>query len=102
MNCDKSYEKALQKIENDQKYMPKYTCCIGITGPRGPQGPAGESDSTCCDCVQQMRNIIEQIIELYPSANLFITLDSGDAVIGTPGNLVLGPSGESGVFEVIN
>lgn len=99
MNCDKNYEKALQKIENDQKCMPKYICCIGATGPTGP---AGFSDSTCCDCVKQMRNIIQQIIELYPSSSLFITLDSGDAVLGTPGNLVLGPSNDSGVFEVIN
>ncbi len=102
MSCDNSHEKALKKIEDAKKCMSKYIYCIGATGPRGPQGPSGDSNSTCCDCIRQMRNIIEQIIELYPNSNLFITLDSGDAVLGTPGSIVLGPAGDSGVFEVIN
>ena len=49
-----------------------------------------------------MRNIIQQIITFYPNNELFITLDSGDAILGRPGSLTLGPNGHSGVFEVIN
>jgi len=37
------YERALQKIKNDEKCKP--TCCcnsgIGVTGPTGPTGPSG-------------------------------------------------------------
>lgn len=102
MNCNNNHEKALQEIKNTQKCMPKYIYCMGATGPTGPQGPSGSSDSTSCDCIRQMRNIIEQIIRLYPNSNLFITLDSGDAVLGTPGRIILGPTGDAGVFEVIN
>ena len=54
-----------------------------------------------CYCVEQTRNVIEQITRLYPNNQLFITLDSGDAVIGTPGEIRLGPNGKSGVFELI-
>ncbi len=67
--------------------------------PRGFNGNSG--DDFCCFCVRQMRNIIEQIITLYPNNQLFISLDSGDAVIGTSGGIRLGPNGESGVFELI-
>lgn len=89
-----------------------HICCIpgpqgvqgvqGLPGPQGPQGPAGDNgNSFCCYCVQQMRNIIEQIIRLYPNNQLFVSLSSGDAVIGTPGQIILGPNGKSGIFEVI-
>lgn len=60
----------------------------------------GSNDDFECYCVEQMRNIIEQIVTLYPNNQLFITLDSGDAVIGTPGDIRLGPNGKSGIFEV--
>lgn len=46
-------------------------------------------DNSECYCVQQMRNIIEQIAILYPDNQLLITLDSGDAVIGTAGEIIL-------------
>lgn len=72
----------------------------GVPGPQGPTGPAGNTNSTCCDCKEQMRYIIQQIITLYPTSDLFITLESGDAVVGRPGSLVLGPNGRTGVFEV--
>lgn len=65
-------------------------------------GNNGENDSSCeCYCVEQMRNIIEQIATLYPDSQLFITLDSGDAVIGRPGEITLGPNGKSGIFDLI-
>lgn len=69
--------------------------------PRGFDGTNSKNDS-CCFCVQQMRNIIEQIITLYPDSQLIVSLSSGDTVIGTPGEITLGPSGESGIFELIN
>lgn len=74
----------------------------GPQGATGPAGPAGDTDSTCCACKEQMRNIIQEIITLYPNNDLFITLESGDAVVGRPGSLVLGPNGRTGVFEVTN
>lgn len=59
------------------------------------------TDSCECYCVEQMRNVIEQIKTLYPDSQLFITLDGGDAVIGTPGEIILGPNGKAGIFELI-
>lgn len=82
------------------------TGATGATGPAGPQGatgptgPAGNTNSASCGCKEQMRNIIQQIITLYPNNDLFVTLDSGDAVVGRPGALILGPNGRTGVFQV--
>ena len=59
-----------------------------------------DSDNSECYCVEQIRNVIEQIVRLYPDSQLFITLDGGDAVVGTPGEIRLGPNGKSGIFEV--
>ena len=78
---------------------------VGPTGPAGstgPTGPAGNENSVSCRCKEQMRNIIQQIIALYPNNNLLVTLSSGDASFGRPGSLILGPDGRTGVFEVIN
>lgn len=66
-----------------------------------PRGFDGDSNDFCCFCVEQMRNIVEQIITLYPDSQLFISLKSGDAVIGTPGAITLGANGKSGIFELI-
>ena len=74
----------------------------GEPGPQGPAGPAGDASSTCCDCKEQMRNIIQQIITLYPNNDIFVTLDSGDAVVGRPASLITGPNGRTGVFVVTN
>ena len=74
-------------------------CCLG---PQGPAGPAGDTSSACCSCSEQLRNIIQQIITLYPDNDLFVTLNSGDAVVGRPGSLITGPNGHTGVFVVIN
>lgn len=74
----------------------------GATGVTGATGPASSTSTTNCACKEQMRNIIQQIITLYSNNDLFITLESGDAVVGRPGLLTLGPNGRAGVFEVIN
>lgn len=111
-----------KKIENNNK-CPHYSCmCIGqsgppgpqgpegpqgpqgeqgIPGPEGPQGPAGESGpSASCFCAQQMRNIIEQIITLYPDDNLIIAMESGNNVSGRPGSLLTGEN--AGLFQLVN
>ena len=64
--------------------------------------PVGSSETVCCDCKEQIRNILQQIITLYPNQDLFITLESGVAAVGRAGALLLGPNGRTGVFEVIN
>lgn len=74
----------------------------GPQGPIGPQGPAGDASSACCGCSEQLRNVIQQIITLYPNNDLFVTLNSGDAVVGRPGSLITGPNGRTGVFVIIN
>lgn len=77
----------------------------GETGATGPTGPAGSNaNSTSCFCVDQMRNIIEQIITLYPNDNLTIAMESGNNVSGRPGSLLPGPNNNpnSGLFQLIN
>lgn len=77
----------------------------GATGVTGPTGPAGSNaNSTSCFCVDQMRNIIEQIIALYPNDNLIIAMESGNNVSGRPGSLLPGPNNnpDSGLFQLLN
>ena len=71
-------------------------------GTTGATGPAGDMNSTSCGCKEQMRNLIQQIITLYPNNDIFVTLESGDAVVGRPVSLILGSNGRAGVFEVTN
>lgn len=71
-------------------------CC------QGPTGPTGVTSSACCDCKEQLRNIIQQIITLYKDYDILVTLSSGDAVVGRPASLITGPNGRTGVFEVTN
>lgn len=77
----------------------------GSTGPTGPQGPTGNNaSSTTCFCVDQMRNIIQQIITLYPNDNLIIAMESGNNTSGRPGSLLPAPNNNpnSGLFQLIN
>ncbi len=74
----------------------------GVPGPQGPTGPAGDANSACCGCSEQLRNIIQQIIALYPNNDISVTLNSGDAVVGRPSSLLIGPNGHTGVFVVTN
>lgn len=99
---ENQYKRIQAKIEKDSRCKPQGMYFLGATGPTGPTGPAGDANSTCCDCVDQMRNIVEQIINLYPNNNLFVTIESGDTVLGKPGQLISGPSGNAGIFEVIS
>lgn len=46
-----------------------------------------DTDNYECFCTRQMTNIIEQIIRLYPDNQLYISLEGGEAVLGTPGEI---------------
>lgn len=98
MDCNR-YEEIKERLEKESKSRPKFVYCLGATGPTGP---AGDSSSACCNCIDQMRNIIQQIINLYSNNIVFVTLDSGDLLFGRPSALILGPSGKSNIFEVTN
>lgn len=78
------------------------TGATGATGPIGPTGPAASSAS--CFCVDQMRNIIQQIIILYPNDNLIVAMESGNNASGRPGSLLPGPDNNpnSGIFQLLN
>lgn len=90
------------------------TGATGATGPTGPTGPTGatgatgptgsNANSTSCFCVDQMRNVIQQIITLYPNDNLIIAMESGNNASGRPGSLLPGPDSnpDSGLFQLIN
>lgn len=74
----------------------------GATGPTGPTG--GTAPSTSCACVAQMRNIIEQIITLYPNDNIIVAMESGNNASGRPGSLLPGPNSnpDAGLFQLVN
>ncbi len=77
----------------------------GAQGIPGPTGPAGtNANSTTCFCVDQMRNVIQQIITLYPDDNLIIAMESGNNVSGRAGSLLPAPNDNpnSGLFQLIN
>ena len=102
MSC---YDNAERKIRDAEKMLPKFSCCCGRIGPTGPTGPTGSMEnSASCFCVNQMRNVIQQIIELYPEDNLVIAMESGDNVSGRPGSLLPGPdtNPDSGLFQLVN
>lgn len=51
-----------------------------------------------------MRNVIQQIIELYPNDNLVIAMESGNNVSGIAGSLLPPPNNnpDSGLFQLVN
>ena len=81
------------------------TGSTGPTGATGATGPTGNlSNSATCFCVDQMRNIIRQIITLYPADTLIVAMESGNNVSGRPGSLLPAPNTNpnSGLFQLIN
>ena len=84
------------------------TGATGITGPTGATGATGATgsagDTLSCFCVNQMRNIIQQIITLYPNDNLIVAMESGNNVSGRPGSLLPAPNNnpDSGLFQILN
>ncbi len=84
---------------------------IGPTGPTGPQGiigptgPAGSSIvGASCSCVAQMRNVIRQLITLYPTDNVEISMESGNNVSGRLGSLLPSPNSnpDAGLLQLVN
>ena len=78
----------------------------GPQGPRGfdgPPGPPGASGADCF-CVEQMRNVLQQIITYYPTDNLIITTENGSTASGRPGLLFPPPNSNpnSGLFILTN
>lgn len=80
----------------------------GATGPQGLQGPTGatgassSSDVIQCGCVNQMRNIIQQLLISYPNADVIITTDCGETVTGRLGSLFPEFNNNLGLIELTN
>ncbi len=51
-----------------------------------------------------MRNVLQQIISLYPNDNIIVAMESGDNVSGRPGSLLPAPNinPNSGLFQIVN
>ena len=90
------------------RQIPRPTRPQGLQEPQGIQGPTGPSgdnvNSTSCFCVDQMRNIIQQIISLYPNDNIIVAMESGNNASGRPDSLLPGPNNNpsSGIFQLVN
>ncbi len=70
----------------------------GERGPRGHRGHQGKAgDSAECACVAQMKNVIAEVIRLFPSSTIIVNYENGGTVFGIPNSLI--PSGKnSGIF----
>lgn len=57
-----------------------------------------------CACVAQMRNVLEQIIALYPTDVVQVNMQSADQASGRPGSLLPGPNAnpDAGLFQLTN
>lgn len=99
-NCDNDFEK--DKCHRCCRFPSNCISYLSITGPTGPAG--SNANSTSCFCVDQMRNVIQQIITLYPNDNLIIAMESGNNVSGRPDFLLPGPNNNpnSGLFQLVN
>lgn len=110
MNCNNNYDDLMKRIEKNKEHCTNcfpigLTGSTGAPGPTGATGPVGSAGiSAACFCVEQMRNIIQQIITLYPDDNLIIAMESGNNVSGRPGSLLPAPNDnpDSGVFQLAN
>jgi hypothetical protein len=51
-----------------------------------------------------MRNVIEQLITLYPDDNFIVAMESGNNVSGRPGSLLPAPNSnpDAGLFQLVN
>ncbi|BDF71940.1 hypothetical protein CE91St41_29210 [Oscillospiraceae bacterium] len=83
----------------------------GATGPTGPTGATGATGATGgsaqtagCACVAQMRNILAQIIQYYPTDTVVVSMESGNNASGRPGALLPAPdtNPNAGLFQLTN
>ncbi len=73
----------------------------GKPGPQGDKGPDGDpGTSIACLCVKQMKNVIAQLITLYPADTAVIAMQSGDNVSGRLGTLIT--TVNNGLLEIVN
>lgn len=77
----------------------------GEVGPQGPkgdtgeQGPAGQCE--CCICFNQLKNVLDQLIELYPTTTAVINFSSGTNIAGRLSSLY--PNyGNAGLINIKN
>lgn len=83
----------------------------GATGPTGPTGATGATGATgtcgdCadCACVNQMRNVLRQLIALYPTDNAIVAMESGNNASGRLGALLPAPNTNpnAGLLQLTN
>ena len=89
----------------------------GATGAAGPTGPSGATGATGvtgptgaaanaveCFCVAQMRNVLQQIITLYPDDNLVVSMESGNNASGRASALLPAPNTNpnAGLLQLAN
>ena len=57
-----------------------------------------------CFCVQQMRNLLTQIIALYPNDTIIVAMESGNNVSGRAGSLLPAPTTNpnAGLLQLTN
>ena len=81
------------------------TGVTGVTGPTGPTGATGATgNGVDCACVDQMRNVLQQLISLYPTDTVIIAMESGNNVSGRLGALLPAPNSNSnaGLLQLKN
>ncbi len=70
----------------------------GCQGPKGDQGPQGQpGDAVECACTAQIKNVLSQIIELFPGTTVVINYENKGSAIGVPISLL-----DSGILVLSN
>lgn len=55
----------------------------GATGPQGETGPAGPpGECLCCVCYSQLKYVIDQLIDYYPTATAVVNMEGGSNISG--------------------
>ncbi|MDP4090875.1 MAG: hypothetical protein Q8930_16625, partial [Bacillota bacterium] len=94
-NCEDIDCSDIEDLEDlDCEYKHKSHCVkiCKIPGPRGPQGEPGASID--CLCVTQIRNILRQMMCLFPKSKILINYENGGSVAGIPVELYTESSNE--------
>ena len=68
----------------------------------GATGAAG--NGVDCACVDQMRHVLQQLIEFYPSDTVIVAMESGNNVSGHLGSLLPAPNSNpnAGLLQLVN